>query len=585
MGLPRAIQAHREGDLALAETHYKRALDQEQYKPELFQNYGALLRANGHLDQSKVMYLKGLEKYPRNLGIMRNYANLLKEKDEISEALKYSMQVVQCALVSNDNSLELAYCDFADLLIQVDSFQWALAVLRQAFSRLGVKSSLLWALFKVSSAEGCEAFGLGHSQIILNLIEQHLGDLMPLERAEFLFARAFFQANREKPDEAVESVISAHKILRSASFRDSEEFNKAQKLMNVNSWNTSCVLLKVPRFDMAWKLFEYGLRAPASGRQRWQRHLKKLFTHQELPLWRGDDLKGQRLLLLEEQAIGDTMMFLTLLPSLVDESKHVGLVLSKRLLPIYRRSYSKLISSGQISIWSHDDVATNSLRPDFFDYQSPVGSVCQYRFTNIESFAPRTPVLEANADLANKFKDKLSASGMKPLRIGISWRGGGRSDRIKLKSIDEEVFAGLMRDHKQPVSFVNLQYGDVSSVLSRWKTQGLPVIQEPSVNPLKDMDAWLNLVASCDAVISVANTTIHGAGGLNIPTLCLLSQHSDWRWLNDSRAVRSYWYPSVGIARERQEDGWSFALKQVRAWIDGGCPMPDGPVHTSSLAD
>ena len=94
------------------------------------------------------------------------------------------------------------------------------------------------------------------------------------------------------------------------------------------------------------------------------------------------------------------------------------------------------------------------------------------------------------------------------------------------------------------------------------------------------MEAWLDLVASCDAVISVANTTIHGAGGLNIPTMCLLSQHADWRWLNDLQARRSYWYPSVGIAREHDEDGWSPALKEVSQWINAGCPMPDGPVHT-----
>ena len=43
---------------------------------------------------------------------------------------------------------------------------------------------------------------------------------------------------------------------------------------------------------------------------------------------------------------------------------------------------------------------------------------------------------------------------------------------------------------------------------------------------------------------------------------------------------RSYWYPSVGIARETVQDGWSLALEQVSRWIDEGCPMPDGPVHT-----
>ena len=29
------------GNLSLAEVHYKRALEQQQHKPELFQNYGA----------------------------------------------------------------------------------------------------------------------------------------------------------------------------------------------------------------------------------------------------------------------------------------------------------------------------------------------------------------------------------------------------------------------------------------------------------------------------------------------------------------------------------------------------------------
>ena len=86
------------------------------------------------------------------------------------------------------------------------------------------------------------------------------------------------------------------------------------------------------------------------------------------------------------------------------------------------------------------------------------------------------------------------------------------------------------------------------------------------------MEEWLNLVASCDAVISVANTTIHGAGGLNIPTMCFLSRHADWRWLNDPKVERSYWYPSVGIARESNQDGWSPALQQVSQWIHEGLP-------------
>ena len=38
-------------------------------------------------------------------------------------------------------------------------------------------------------------------------------------------------------------------------------------------------------------------------------------------------------------------------------------------------------------------------------------------------------------------------------------------------------------------------------------------------------------IAAMDAVLSIANTTIHGAGGLGIPTMCLVSRQSDWRWM------------------------------------------------------
>ena len=41
------------------------------------------------------------------------------------------------------------------------------------------------------------------------------------------------------------------------------------------------------------------------------------------------------------------------------------------------------------------------------------------------------------------------------------------------------------------------------------------------------MDFWLDQVQAVDFVISIANTTIHGAGGLGKPTFCLLSTFAD----------------------------------------------------------
>ena len=161
--------------------------------------------------------------------------------------------------------------------------------------------------------------------------------------------------------------------------------------------------------------------------------------------------------------------------------------------------------------------------------------------------------------------------------IGISWRGGAKGNRIQQKSIQADQFASLLVDCPG-VRFVSLQYGKAAPTVDQWRKQGVDVIHDPRVDPLKQMDLWLAQVAACDAVLSVANTTIHGAGGLGLPTMCLLSLHSDWRWLNDPSVGRSYWYPSVGIAREDRRVGWQQAFAKARDWLRDGCPMPEGPV-------
>ena len=64
MGLPAALKAHGQGDLKTAAFHYRRALQQNDLKPVLFQNFGALLRDLGEVDKAEALYVKGLKMYP-----------------------------------------------------------------------------------------------------------------------------------------------------------------------------------------------------------------------------------------------------------------------------------------------------------------------------------------------------------------------------------------------------------------------------------------------------------------------------------------------------------------------------------------
>ena len=138
------------------------------------------------------------------------------------------------------------------------------------------------------------------------------------------------------------------------------------------------------------------------------------------------------------------------------------------------------------------------------------------------------------------------------------------------------MFDKLLAHRNDGVTFVSLQYGNVKKDVDLWSKMDCRIIYDPDVDPLIDMDTWLDQVAACDAVISAANTTIHGAGGLGLPTMCLLSKDADWRWLNDSQVSRSYWYPSVGILSEKHNSGWTNVLKRSVQWVDSGCPMPSG---------
>ena len=67
MGLPAALKAHASKDFTTAAVHYQRALDQKDFKPVLFQNYGALLRQLNKSDQARSVYEQGISLYPNEV--------------------------------------------------------------------------------------------------------------------------------------------------------------------------------------------------------------------------------------------------------------------------------------------------------------------------------------------------------------------------------------------------------------------------------------------------------------------------------------------------------------------------------------
>tara|TARA_X000000950_G_scaffold59515_1_gene72223 strand:- start:617 stop:2392 length:1776 start_codon:yes stop_codon:yes gene_type:complete len=591
MGLPLAIKAHGDGDLALAEHHYKRALQQDEKSSVVYQNYGSLLRSIEKYDDAEVIFLQGISLFPRDIGILTNYANFLREspKPKIASSIFYYLQVFRLLLSEGSQSpldKRVIQClvNAISILREQRLHHLTLKLINDVLQRESTNPSLILNLFlvldEIDPSSVSTPFDTDELKNIL-LCSYEGVDVMC--KLEILFGFANHALKNDSPVEAYNLFEKGISLAEEVTPED-DNYDKVRKIVTCNGWNLGCTLLKLQDLRRGWVLFEHGLVTPADGKQRWQRALSKPFDSKELILWRGESLSNKRILLLEEQAIGDVMMFCSLISSILKEADRVGLFLSPRLKPIYQRTLANYIESGHLLLFTKEDYKTNNIKPYDFDFQSPIGSICQYRFSSVNAYAPTVPCLLADPKSSSQLSNKYFPNGRNACTtVGISWRGGGKGPRIKQKSIEESLFFSFLQGLGSNIKFISLQYGKYKKLLSKWQRDGLDIVSDPSVNPLEDMDTWLSQVSLCDAVISVANTTIHGAGGLNIPTMCLLSRHADWRWFDDSRVNRSYWYPSVSIARQSSTNSWDKAFEMTTEWVKNDFAQPNPCLSTLAL--
>ena len=148
--------------------------------------------------------------------------------------------------------------------------------------------------------------------------------------------------------------------------------------------------------------------------------------------------------------------------------------------------------------------------------------------------------------------------------VGISWQVG--KNIIDQKTVPLKLFKKIISDDR--FKFVSLQYGHDEPHIQKFNKNYLcDLVHDDDVDCMKDMDTWLSQVDAMDYVLSVANTTIHGAGGLGKPTLCLLGNQSDWRWTDQEVYSGSYWYPTVEVALRSSDSSWDEALEFAYSWL------------------
>ena len=263
-------------------------------------------------------------------------------------------------------------------------------------------------------------------------------------------------------------------------------------------------------------------------------------SRKDVPRWTGGPVP-KKLLVMDEQGLGDTIHFARYLRFLVEKGVEVTFVTHRILFDLLR--------SMDLPI---------TLKPS--DEPGTVEGVTGWtpllhipRALNIDParYAEQIPYIKAEPARVEKWRATLPKD---KILIGIAWAGNPDSPAEKGRSAPLECFAPLAE--LPNVSLVVLQKGkglqEVETVSFYDKLILLGDEFDEGGQAFVDTAAVMMLL---DRIVSVDTSILHVAGALGRPTDLLLRRDPDWRWL--ARESDNVWYPSVTLYRQKSAGDWS----------------------------
>jgi len=257
------------------------------------------------------------------------------------------------------------------------------------------------------------------------------------------------------------------------------------------------------------------------------------------PLWHGESIEGQSILVLAEQGLGDTLQFIRYSRLLQAQGGVVRAVCQAPLVELLRST------PGLTSVTATGDPAPAC------DWYAPLLHLPGFFGTTVDSIPAETPYLLAGSERVRQWGELLKIPESH-LKVGIAWRGAAEHWNDRNRSLDPEHLAHLAG--VPDTAFVSLQKG------YREGSGPLPFVRLP--RELTDFADTAALMAHLDLVISVDTSVTHLAGALARPVWTLLPYAPDWRWLRSR--TDSPWYPGMKLFRQERRGDWRGVLERVR---------------------
>jgi tetratricopeptide (TPR) repeat protein len=255
--------------------------------------------------------------------------------------------------------------------------------------------------------------------------------------------------------------------------------------------------------------------------------------------------KKDRILLFQEQGIGDLLQFAHCIPDIYNKCENIDLlVLPNTFLPMINDKPQSPKEFMQFNFGTYlkniyvlgvDDI------PYEYDFITSVMSLGYWlKISNTNK--PKITKFTTNSEFT-KYNNS----------VGLFWKGSVHYANDSLRSIPTSLINNLISNHKD-INFVSLQIDRDEELIDA----------DNLVKPKYSMQGLLNTLAvinSCDIIITVDSMIAHLAAGANKPVWIMQPYSPDWRW--ELEREDCLWYSTIKNFRQTEILNWDTVVGRI----------------------
>ncbi len=578
-----ALKLHSQGNILDAKKYYEYFINQGFNDYRVFSNYGTILKNLGQLKEAEISIRKAIDLKSDFAEAYSNLGIILKDLEKLQEAeistrkaikinpnftdAHYNLGIIlkdlnklQEAEISYRTAIKLnpnfanAHYNLGNVLRDLGKLQEAEVSYHKAielkpnsadtYYNLGL---ILSDLGKLQEAES------SYSKVIKlnpNFTNAHynLGNILKglgkLQEAEFSYRKAIeLNPNFANAHSNLGNILLDLGNLQEAELSSRKAIELKPNFAEAH-FNLSLVELIKEKYQSGLENYEFRFKTKKPHTTHCQPQLKRV-KNEKLK-------KEEKLLIVTEQGLGDTLQYMRYVPYLRSQDLDVSFCVQEKL-------HSLIKASG---------IDNNPLTPIQANTVSegkwiPLLSIPRYLKVSPENPIITKPYIHSSDELNQKWKDILSKE-KRPI-VGINWQGNPEMEKnYQGRSIALEEFSII--SYRNDISLLSLQKGFGSEQLEKCSFKNKFVQCQQQIDSAWDFLENAAIIENCDLIITCDTSIAHLAGGMGKKVWLLLRNIPYWTWGLDREST--FWYPSMRLFRQKERHNWQGVMERVSSQIN-----------------